>query len=252
MDDPVPVRDPAPARVQREPAVFRGPSCVRPCRSPTCSDRAAQSARQVEQVIDALPRYFSQNVITADRRTANIAFGIRTMPLDKQKELVDDMRAQLDPPRGVDAQLAGLPVLAADAHAQLESSRWWLALAGLAAVFLRAARRLPQARGRRRAAHPDRARNGLVVAAAVRPADPAEPDVGHPGRAGDRDLDRVRGDPLARATGPSARGAWSRRQPCREPTSARARRCSHPASPRSRASVRCWSATSRCCATSGP
>ena len=95
-----------------------------------------QSARQVRNIVDALPRYFSQNVITADRRTANIAFGIRTMPLDKQKELVDDMRAQLDPPRGVDAQLAGLPVLAADAHDRLESSRWWLALAGLVAVFL--------------------------------------------------------------------------------------------------------------------
>jgi predicted RND superfamily exporter protein len=95
-----------------------------------------QSARQIEQVIEALPRYFSQNVITADRRTANIAFGIRSMPLDKQKELVDDMRARLDPPPGVDAELAGLPVLAADAHADLESSRWWLTLAGLIAVFL--------------------------------------------------------------------------------------------------------------------
>ena len=95
-----------------------------------------QSARQVEQVIEALPRYFSQNVITADRRTANIAFGIRTMSLDKQKELVDDMRDRLDPPRGVDAQLAGTPVLAADAHGKLEASRWWLTLAGLAAVFL--------------------------------------------------------------------------------------------------------------------
>ena len=82
-------------------------------------------------MIEALPRYFSQNVITADRRTANIAFGIRTMPLDDQKELIDDMRAQLDPPRGVDAELAGLPVLAADAHAELEASRWWLTLAGL-------------------------------------------------------------------------------------------------------------------------
>jgi uncharacterized protein len=95
-----------------------------------------QTARQVEQVIEALPRYFSQNVITADRRTANIAFGIRTMPLDKQKDLVDDMRARLDPPRGVEAEVAGLPVLAADAHAELAASRWWLTLAGLAAVFL--------------------------------------------------------------------------------------------------------------------
>ena len=113
----------------------------------------------MRSIIDALPRYFSQNVITADRRTANIAFGIRTMPLDKQKDLVDDMRAQLDPPKGVDAQLAGLPVLAADAHSQLESSRWWLALAGLLAVLPGAARRLPQARGRRRAADPDCARD---------------------------------------------------------------------------------------------
>ena len=95
-----------------------------------------QSARQVEQVIEALPRYFSQNVITADRRTANIAFRVRTMPLDKQKELVDDMRAQLDPPRGVQAELAGLPVLVADAHGKLETSRWWLSLAALGAVFL--------------------------------------------------------------------------------------------------------------------
>ncbi len=96
----------------------------------------AQSARRTERVIDALPRYFSQNVITADRRTANLAFGIRTMPLDDQKALIDDMRARLDPPPGVDAQLAGLPVLAAEAHGSIESSRWWLTLAGLAAVFL--------------------------------------------------------------------------------------------------------------------
>ena len=107
-----------------------------------------QSARQTERIIEALPRYFSQNVITADRRTANIAFGIRTMPLDEQKRLVDDMRARLDPPRGVDAELAGVPVLAADAHAELESSRWWLTLAGLVAVFvvlLVAYRRLQEA-----------------------------------------------------------------------------------------------------------
>ena len=83
----------------------------------------------------ALPRYFSQNVVTADRRTANIAFGIRTMPLDEQKRLIDGMRAELDPPPGVEAELAGLTVLAADANADLESSRWLLAIAGLVAVF---------------------------------------------------------------------------------------------------------------------
>jgi predicted RND superfamily exporter protein len=132
-------------RYQSEVLRRHGFSEERPCSSadlcPALSltnlfGSARQSARQVEQVIEALPRYFSQNVITADRRTANIAFSIRTMPLDKQKELVDDMRSRLDPPRGVNAELGGLPVLTADAHAELETSRWWLPLAALVAVFV--------------------------------------------------------------------------------------------------------------------
>jgi predicted RND superfamily exporter protein len=92
--------------------------------------------RQVRSLIDALPRYFSQAVITRDRHTANLAFGIRAMPLDEQKELVDDMRAQLDPPAGVMAELAGLPVLAADANADLERSRWLVTGVGIVAVLL--------------------------------------------------------------------------------------------------------------------
>ena len=39
-----------------------------------------------------------QAVITADRRTANLAFGIRLMPLDEQHEVIERMRA-IDPPR---------------------------------------------------------------------------------------------------------------------------------------------------------
>ena len=108
--------------------MLAGASSARRCRSRTSSDRAARARARSSRSLDALPRYFSQNVITADRRTANIAFGIRAMPLDEQKELIDDMRAQLDPPPRVDAELAGLPVLAADANAELESSRWRLAL----------------------------------------------------------------------------------------------------------------------------
>jgi predicted RND superfamily exporter protein len=45
------------------------------------------------------------------------------------------MRSQLDPPAGVDAEVAGLPVLAADADASLSSSRWLVTLAGLLAVL---------------------------------------------------------------------------------------------------------------------
>jgi len=81
------------------------------------------SQTQVDQLLDVVPAYFSQSVITKDRRTATMAFGIRLMPLDRQKEVLDIMRSELHAPKGVSAQLAGLPVLAADANAAV-SSPW--------------------------------------------------------------------------------------------------------------------------------
>jgi uncharacterized protein len=93
---------------------------------------------QVRQLLDAVPDYFSQGVVTPDRKTANLAFGIRLMPLDRQKEVVDDIKERLDPPEGVEASVVGLPVLAAEANGAL-SSPWRRALtlvAALAAVLL--------------------------------------------------------------------------------------------------------------------
>ncbi len=93
---------------------------------------------QVSTLLDVVPSYFSQGVVTADRTTANLAFGIRLMPLDRQKEVVDDIKAALKPPEGVTASVVGLPVLAAEANSSL-SSPWRRALtllAALAGVFL--------------------------------------------------------------------------------------------------------------------
>jgi uncharacterized protein len=94
--------------------------------------------KQVKALLNAVPPYFSQAVISADRKTANLAFGIRLMPLDEQKRVIDDIRAHLKPPPGVTAGLAGLPVLAADANQELSSTsrRAVALLAGLIAVFL--------------------------------------------------------------------------------------------------------------------
>ena len=93
---------------------------------------------EVRALLDAVPPYFSQAVITRDRKTANLAFGIRLMPLERQKEVIDDLRERLDPPPGVSAQLAGLPVLAAEANEQLSSTtrRALTLLAGILGVFL--------------------------------------------------------------------------------------------------------------------
>jgi hydrophobe/amphiphile efflux-3 (HAE3) family protein len=104
---------------------------------------------RIETVLNLLPPYFSQAVISRDPErggtggTAVIAFGIRVMPFDEQKELIDDIRAQIDPPGanndppdGVAAEVVGLPVLAADANSALSDNRYLLVGAGLAAVAL--------------------------------------------------------------------------------------------------------------------
>ncbi len=100
------------------------------------SGGAAASRTDIEGLLDAVPPYFSQGVITRDRKTATLAFGIRLMPLEKQEQVIDTMRRALDPPPGVQARLAGVPVLAAEANARVASS-WRRALqllAGLLAV----------------------------------------------------------------------------------------------------------------------
>ena len=117
-----------------------------------CSGVQAQSAcgsltsSQINGLLDAVPRYFSQAVITPDHREASLAFGIRLMPLSRQQRVIDYMRSQLHPPLGVTAQLAGLPVLAAQANADLSSSARRLetilvALIAIGAVLLAVFRR---------------------------------------------------------------------------------------------------------------
>jgi uncharacterized protein len=97
---------------------------------------ASLTQSQISQLLSAVPTYFSQAVITPDHHEATLAFGIRLMPLSRQERVIDYMRSQLHPPAGVTAQLAGLPVLAAEANAALSSSldRLLTLLAGLAAV----------------------------------------------------------------------------------------------------------------------
>jgi hydrophobe/amphiphile efflux-3 (HAE3) family protein len=92
----------------------------------------------VNGLLSVIPPYFSQDVITSDRRVATLAFGIRLMSLSQQEQLIDAMRSGLHPPAGVSAQLVGLPVLAAKSGAQVASPwrRIETLLAGLAAVAL--------------------------------------------------------------------------------------------------------------------
>jgi hydrophobe/amphiphile efflux-3 (HAE3) family protein len=104
---------------------------------------------RIRRTLALLPPYFSQAVINSDPATgelgdtAVIAFGIKVMPFDEQKRLIDAIRAEIDPPgtgndppAGVRAEVVGLPVLAADANSALEGNRYVLTFAGLVAVAL--------------------------------------------------------------------------------------------------------------------
>jgi uncharacterized protein len=110
-----------------------------------CSDNQASAGScgslttaSIDSLLQAVPSYFSQAVITPDRREATLAFGIRLMPLARQQRVIDYMRSQLHPPTGVRAELAGLPVIAAQADAALSSSsrRLLMLVVGLLAVSL--------------------------------------------------------------------------------------------------------------------
>ncbi|MHB8492047.1 MAG: MMPL family transporter [Solirubrobacteraceae bacterium] len=80
------------------------------------------SGQEIGALLNAIPQYFSQNVVSADRRYATLAFGIRLMALDRQQHVIAQMRAMLHPPAGVHASLVGLAVLAAQADADVSSS----------------------------------------------------------------------------------------------------------------------------------
>jgi uncharacterized protein len=83
------------------------------------SDASSGDRERIRALLDAVPPYFSSAVITEDRTTANLAFGIRLTSLERQQQIIEDMRDRLDPPEGVTVRLAGLPVLAAEANSAL-------------------------------------------------------------------------------------------------------------------------------------
>jgi hydrophobe/amphiphile efflux-3 (HAE3) family protein len=96
------------------------------------------TAARVNGLLAAIPPYFSQDVISADRHVATLAFGIRLMSLQQQQRVIEGMRSSLRPPAGVSARLVGLSVLAAQSGAQVASPwrRVLTLLAALAAVAL--------------------------------------------------------------------------------------------------------------------
>jgi predicted RND superfamily exporter protein len=146
-------------RVLRENG-FAGsrPSCLRAelCPGPALSDFLTSGGGEeqltrddVRATLRELPAYDLEQLAPVDPKTglpahlALLSFGIRAQSLEEQQALIERVREQVGtagepggPPAGVRVRLAGLPVIAAAAAADLSSSRYWLTLAGLLAVAL--------------------------------------------------------------------------------------------------------------------
>jgi uncharacterized protein len=132
------------------------PSCkeAEVCPGPALSDFVVGAEgplrrAEVRATLRELPPYDLEQVAPADPatglpgHTALVSFGIRAQSLEDQQALIERVRGEIGepgapggPPAGVDAELAGLPVIAAAAASDLSSSRYWTALAGLLAVAL--------------------------------------------------------------------------------------------------------------------
>jgi hydrophobe/amphiphile efflux-3 (HAE3) family protein len=126
------------------------PSCLEAeiCPGPALSDFLVKgeekpTAQRIDATLTALSPYALRQVAPIDRETgevghqALISLGIRAQSLEDQQKLVDRVRDEIgEPPDGVEVQLAGLSVIAAESASDLSSSRYWLTLAGIVLVGL--------------------------------------------------------------------------------------------------------------------
>src|SRR5207253_10108309 len=101
------------------------------------------TAQPIDATLSALSPYALRQVAPLDPETgevgnqALISFGIRAQSLEDQQKLVERVRGEIgEPPEGVEVQLSGLSVIAAESAGDLSSSRYWLTLAGIALVGL--------------------------------------------------------------------------------------------------------------------
>jgi uncharacterized protein len=134
------------------------PSCLKAeiCPGPALSDFLVSSKRKeqlkrsdVRATLRELPPYDLEQLAPVNPKTglpghlALLSFGIRSQSLQGQQAVISRVRAAVGkpgktggPPEGVRVRFAGLPVITAAAASDLSNSRYWLTLAGLAAVAL--------------------------------------------------------------------------------------------------------------------
>jgi hypothetical protein len=100
----------------------------------TVNRGAPPDAQTTNQILQTVPAYLLQGLVTRDATHAAISIGIPLAPLHEQEALIQRMRGALRPPPGVTARLAGAAVLAADGEAGVARTGLLVDLLALGAV----------------------------------------------------------------------------------------------------------------------
>ncbi len=107
------------------------------------------SREEAERLLRVVPPYFLDAVVTEDRRRAELAFGVPTVPVQEQGVILDRVLEELGPlPDGVEVAPAGLVARAVQSVEDLEAARpalLLLALVVVAALLLAVRRSLRRA-----------------------------------------------------------------------------------------------------------
>jgi hypothetical protein len=82
-----------------------------------------QSRESIDQLLASVPSYFTAAVLAPGHRLGTLTFGVRLKGLDQsqQAQVIETMRSELDPPRGVRANVVGLTALVARTGAKVAS-----------------------------------------------------------------------------------------------------------------------------------
>ena len=97
---------------------------------------ARPTAADMDAILSVAPDDVRRSFVSDDGRRANLIFPIANMTLTERDALLDDMRADLDPPTGVTVTASGLVVLGIELVHGLEANRTAMPIAASAFVAL--------------------------------------------------------------------------------------------------------------------
>lgn len=87
---------------------------------------------QLESALRLLPRYLTSSVINSDRSQAVMTYGTRLDDADELLDLRESVRSVLPPPpRGMQVDLTGLPMVAVGSYEEISADRYLSNLAGI-------------------------------------------------------------------------------------------------------------------------